>query len=128
MIPAFLLRLPWKWIGGALVILSILITTYIAGKRSRNDEVAHLTSRAVEAEASVKRLRADIATQNAAVGAMKAEADDRTRAGLKALAEAQAVNRRQSATVDALRGSSVNVYPEKAPCVVSEALWSAEGL
>lgn len=127
-----LARLPWKHIGIALAAAAVLFVAYRwaygRGVHSRDAEVAQITSRATEAEASVKRLRGDIDRQNAAVDALKAEGDKRAAMGAEALRKAQDANKRQSSTIAALRGSAKASYAADAPCDVSAALADVEGL
>ena len=129
---AILTKLPWKYIGIALAVAAVLFGAYRwaygRGHDSRNDEVAQLTSRAVEVEASVARLRAAVDAQNAAVDALEAEGDKRAAQGADALRRAQDANKRQLGAIAALQWSAKASYAADAPCATSNVLQSAEGL
>ena len=129
---ALLLKLPWKYILIALAIAAVLFGAYRwaygRGHDSRDAEVAQLTSRAVEAEASVKRLRAAVDLQNVAVDALRAEGDHRVAQGAEALQRVQDANRRQASTIAGLKKSSAISYDKDAPCTVSSTLTNVEGL
>ena len=125
-------KLPWRYIVLALAAAAVLFSAYRwargIGYHARDGEVVQLTTRAEEAERSVARLKVSLVQQNAAVSALKTDADKRAAQGVEALREAQTANKRQIATIASLRKSAKVIYSNEAPCWVSRGLSNVEGL
>ncbi len=125
-------NLPWRYIALALAAFAILFGAYRwargTGYHARDNEVAQITARAIEAEGSVTRLKAAVTEQNAAVVAIEREADKRAAAGAAAMEQVEAVNKRQAGTIQSLRNSAKLTYAKDAPCEVSGDLAIAKGL
>jgi len=114
------------YIAAALVVLGLLSAyghrEYGRGKHSRDAEVARITQDRDTHAANERILQAALDRQNAAVVALKTEADQRVAAGQKAVAEVRKANQSLQTQAEMLRRSGNKAVPKDRPCVPSPAL------
>ena len=114
------------YIGIALAVLAAWLVAVNHGKSVQREkdraEIAAITRDRDTWKADAVTLVRAIDRQNAAVTALKADADKRTQEGTKALEQARKANAGLLAQAEALRKSAGLKYGKDDPCVISDAL------
>lgn len=118
----FILR-NWQAAIGVVVSLSLLILLAI-----RTDQRNDARGERDAAVAQVATLTGHVERQNAAIANLERAGQEARARSERALAEAQAVNRRDQSTIDSLRRSGARVRGPNEACTVSEELRNAQGL
>jgi hypothetical protein len=125
---AVLSKLPWKWIGLGLAILTAALLIWRAPwaehRQAAKDAVAWNAehARAEGFRANQDTLTAALNRQNAAVAALKVDGDKRVADGKTALAKAQRANAGLSDQANSLRKSAGRKIGADDPCVISNVL------
>lgn len=127
-----LLKRFWYAVPIALLLAALLITRGMLAETKKDLKAEQQALATEKAEhqvtlASVSALKHALDEQNAAVNALKAEADRRVKASQEALRQAQSANKAQADQIDRLKVSG-SEKRSGGPCTVSDTLKGVRGL
>ena len=116
----------WPYILATLALVAVYLWIdhrgYQRGFHSRDTEVARITQDRDTYKENAATLQASLDRQNAAVSALKADADKRAQEGAKARDQARRANAGLLEQAEALRKSGGKTMPKDWPCVPSADL------